>query len=267
MTNGRSATPTAQANAQTWGRGEFFDEYHTRDLRPVEVDVFLRYHEDLTGRVLELGCGAGRVTGYLAEMAHEVHAIDMSPVMLDYSRKTWPQVTFHKRDITELDDFETGSFDAILAPCNMLDVLTDAERRAELDELHRLLADDGLLFMSSHNRGYVPNLRTPRMVNTRRPRAFVDDVRKLRMRERNRRRLLPLEEHRDDYEIINDGAYDFTLLHYFVFRDAQERQFSEHGFELLECMDLEGRPVGPGEKAPDVVELHYVARARSGPGR
>jgi hypothetical protein len=77
----------------------------------------------------------------------------------------------------------------------------------------------------------------------------------------NRRRLMPFERNEPNYAILNDVSQDFSALHYYITRDAQARQLTDHGFELLECIDLEGRRVEPGETARQCSELHYVARA------
>jgi hypothetical protein len=79
---------------------------------------------------------------------------------------------------------------------------------------------------------------------------------------RNHRRLAPQQADRADYAIRNDPAHEYSLLHYYIGRDAQARQLDELGFDLLECLDLDGRTVAPGEDAPESGELHYVARAR-----
>jgi SAM-dependent methyltransferase len=256
-----TSAPTA-VNTQVWASGNFFDEYHSRDLRPVEADILLRYREELSGRVLELGCGAGRVSGYLVELAREAHGLDISPRMLDYCRHTWPQGHWHEGNFNDLSMFEDGSIDALFATCNILDILTDDERGEMLDKIHRVIAPDGLLMMSAHNLGYVPRLRTPTSVRAQlaHPRAFAIDVARMPRRIRNRRRLLPLEQRGPGWALLNDGVYDFSMLHYFIARDAQEQQLREHGFELLECLDLEGRRVEPGADASETVELHYVAR-------
>ena len=82
-------------------------------------------------------------------------------------------------------------------------------------------------------------------------------------RRRNRKRLGPLQRRGDGYAIINDSAHDYALLHYYIGRDDQARQLRETGYELLECLDADGRPVGPGAPHPDPW-LHYVARIRIG---
>jgi hypothetical protein len=40
---------------------------------------------------------------------------------------------------------------------------------------------------------------------------------------------------------------DYALLHYYIGCDDQERQLADVGFELLECLDLEARPVEAGQ--------------------
>jgi hypothetical protein len=50
-------------NADVWAHGDFVKDYAWKDLRPAEARLFELHREQLSGRVLELGCGAGRVTG------------------------------------------------------------------------------------------------------------------------------------------------------------------------------------------------------------
>jgi SAM-dependent methyltransferase len=249
-----------------WARRDLVKKYATRDLRPAEVMLLARYREALSGRVLELGCGAGRLTGYLAELAAAVHAIDVSPAMLDHCRQTYPQVSFEQRDLRDLSAFEAGSFEVIVAPYNVLDVLNDDDRRRALDEARRILTPDGLLMLSSHNRAAAHLIVDSLRLRSYSPlRAAIVLARLPRWR-RNRRRLLPLQRFEPGYAILNDVAHDFAALHYYITRDAQERQLAEHGFELLECLDEDGRLVEAGADAAESSELHYVARrSRSSP--
>jgi len=144
-----------RANEALWRRTDLVQAYATRTLRPVEVMLLVRYRESLSGRVLELGCGAGRLTGYLAELASTAHGIDISPAMVEHCRRAYPRAAFSERDLRDLSMFEAGSFDAIVASYNVIDVLDDEHRRGVLDGLHRLLVPDGLLIFSTHNRDYA----------------------------------------------------------------------------------------------------------------
>jgi len=250
----------ARVNEELWSRTDLVKAYATRDLRPVEVMLLVRYREALAGRVLELGCGAGRLTGYVAEIASAAHGVDISPVMIEYCRRAYPRATFSEGDLSDLSEFEPGSFDVIVATYNVIDVLGDAGRRAVLDGLHQVLATDGIVIMSTHNRAYATRLAESLRLRGRSPLGVAINLMRMPRWLRNRRRLLPLERNEPSYAILNDISHDFSALHYYIWRDAQERQFAEHGFELLECLDLDGHPAADDDDAADCPELHYVAR-------
>jgi SAM-dependent methyltransferase len=250
-----------RTNAEIWAEDDFVEFYASRELRPVETMLLARHRDELAGRVLELGCGAGRLTGHLIELAEAVHGLDLSGAMIRYCRRTYPRASFSEGDLRDLSRFGQGSFDAVLAPYNVLDVLGDDERREVLAEIRRVVVAGGLLIMSSHNREYAPRLGFAIRVLLGSPRRPGASIRKLPRRVRNRRALRPLERSETGYSIRNDEAHDFSLLHYYISRDAQERQLTEQGFELIECLDLDGRIVAPHGSAARCPELHYVARA------
>jgi len=251
----------ARLNNEFWARGECVEFYATAELRALEAILLGRYRDALGGRVLELGCGAGRLTGHLCELAQLVHGVDLSPAMVAYARASYPRATFSVGDLCDLSWLDSGSFDVVAAPFNVLDVLGDAGRCRVLDEIHRILADGGLLIMSAHNWGYTPPRgATARALYIGDPHEPIASVRRLPRRLRNRRRLRPLQWTGDRKAIINDEAHDFSVLHYYISRDAQEEQLRDRGFGLLECRDLDGHLVEAGEAAARCSELHYVAR-------
>jgi SAM-dependent methyltransferase len=228
--------------------------------------ILSSYREPLAGRVLELGCGAGRLTGHVIELGGQVHAVDISPAMVAYCQKTYPGAQFSVGDLSDLSSFAASSYDAVLGPFNVIDVLGEDARLEFLRDVHGLLAPGGLLVVSSHNRAFAsrPITRLRKLVrlwvgNPRRPTATI---RNLPRRLANHRRLRRLESSEEGYAIVNDEAHDFSLLHYYITADAQRRQLEQTGFECLECLDLDGRAVAAGEPAAHCSELHYVARPR-----
>ena len=80
-----------RANARMWSSARRVHAYETAGLRPAEVVVLERLSDDLTGRVLEVGCGAGRVTGHLARISDDLHAFDISAAMLESARRSYPR--------------------------------------------------------------------------------------------------------------------------------------------------------------------------------
>jgi SAM-dependent methyltransferase len=250
----------AERNARTWTRRRFVRHYLATDLRPVEARLLDEHAEAFGGRVLELGCGTGRVTGHLAARAAHVDALDISAHMLDVARDRYPQVAFHEGDMTELSGFADGAFDAVVAPCNVIDVLDDARRRALLRDARRLLAADGVLVFSSHNRARIPLLKEPWQLPTHDPLAFANAVARLPVRMRNHRRLQRHAVRAADYDILNDSAHDWSLLQYYISPAGQRGQLADCGLELEGCFALDGTPVDEHDPPPETPELHYVAR-------
>jgi SAM-dependent methyltransferase len=249
-----------EASERVWGSGGLLRRYRGRTLRPAERALFDRYAGSLTGRVLELGCGGGRLTAHLVELAKSVHGVDIAEAMVEHCRRAYPQATFSRGDLRDLSGFDNHSWDAIVAGFAVIDILGDDERRRFLDEVHRILRPDGVFIFSTHNLACAPLLRGPfRSITAATPVAFVSQLLRIPRSLRNRRRLLPWQQVGSDHAILNDAAHDFSLLHYYITRDDQERQLARHGLLLRECLRLDAQPVGPGESATGWHELHYAA--------
>ncbi len=275
MPNESPNTPSVQAqhNLSEWGQGKHLAMYDNLVLTPVEVNIFVRYRDQLSGRVLDLGCGAGRVLAHLAMIGADAYGIDLSPKMVERCRQHVPEASVQVGDVTALAELVDGPFDAIVAPDNLIDVFDDEERRAVLASIHGLLAPDGVFVFSTHDLAWAddnPGRReweeplTPKVVMRKltevAPADVVRSVHRRRAEARNRERLAPLQRRCDDYAIINDFPHDYSLLHYYIRRDDQERQLQDLGYELIDCLDSRGRNVGPGAHG-DTDSLYYVARS------
>jgi len=55
------------------------------------------------GPVADLGCGTGRVAAHLDSLGVDVFGIDLSPVMVDFARRTHPHLRFNVGSMTALD--------------------------------------------------------------------------------------------------------------------------------------------------------------------
>ncbi|MDX6665925.1 MAG: hypothetical protein QOG68_2131 [Solirubrobacteraceae bacterium] len=234
--------------------------YGLRALRPVEALLFNRYRPELAGRVLEIGVGAGTLTRELAALSDHVTGIDIAPGMVEACRAAVPGADIRLGDLSDLSEFGEHAFDVLVAGYNVIDVLGEAERRTALEGWWRVLAPRGLLIVSVHNLHAAADILAPGRILARRPREVAGNVLHRRNRLRNAARLAPFERHEDGWAILVDEAHDHSLLHYYADRDHQARQLEELGFTLLECLDLDGKPVPPGDSAVRSPELHYVAR-------
>ncbi len=268
----RRASRQSEWNAREWASGKHLETYANQILSPVEVQILVRHRETLTGRVLDLGCGAGRMLSYLVMLGAEAHGIDLAPAMVEHCRRMLPKADVRVGDVAELRGCVEGMFDAVIAPDNLLDVFDDGERRQVLGSVREVLADGALFVFSSHDLGWLQENPGPRPweeSSSRRtltklleasPAQVIRALGNRREIARNRRRLGPLQQRRTDHAIVNDFPHNYSLLHYYIRRDDQERQLEACGFELVECLAADGRRVPAGGYGISD-SLYYVARA------
>lgn len=86
-------------------------------------------------RVLDAGCGQGRVGGHLAAMGHEVLGVDLDPVLVEAARRNHPAATWLVGDLAELDLPAHGiaeGFDVIVCAGNVLTFVAVDTRREVL---------------------------------------------------------------------------------------------------------------------------------------
>jgi len=253
-----------EAGVEFWRDSDLVGAYDRSDLRPVEAFLLERYRDALSGRVLEIGVGAGRVTRYLCPIASELHGIDISPAMVRRASKACPDATIVVRDLREIGVYGHEVFDAVVASFNVIDVLDHADREHLFDALARIMAPKGVLLFSSHNRAAIGTVHGPLA-------QLLDDLEHLRLkrtvagvvrlprRVSNRARMRSLEHEGPTYSIVNDNAHDYALAQYYIDRDEQARQLERHGLRLEACYDLSGSPVPEGTFAERATELSYVA--------
>jgi ubiquinone/menaquinone biosynthesis C-methylase UbiE len=97
-----------------WARTYDTDANTTRDL---DAEVLRQSALAIDGRdVLEVGCGTGKNTGWLAERARRVIAMDFSPGMLEVARGRVPleRVTLIQHDIRERWPVDDASVDLVI---------------------------------------------------------------------------------------------------------------------------------------------------------
>ena len=100
------------------------------------------------GRVLDVGCGAGRVALELQRRGHEVVGIDPSPLAVDVCRRRGVGDA-RVLGLRDLDD-SLGRFDTVVMFGNNFGLFGDARKaRARLRRLHRVTSDGARILASS----------------------------------------------------------------------------------------------------------------------
>src|SRR5699024_778523 len=104
-------------------------------------------------RILDAGCGSGRVGGYLARAGHTVTGVDLDPHLIEVARADHPEASWEGGNLAELELPE--QFDLAVCDGNVL-TCPAAERRPALARLAAHLAAEGRLVVGfGLDRGYA----------------------------------------------------------------------------------------------------------------
>jgi len=108
--------------------------------------------------MLDLGVGAGRTARHFAPLARSYLGLDYSHAMIQQCARLLPGVAFQVADVRSLDFLEDESYDFVLFSYNGIDHLGVSERNNVLCSLRRILRPRGILFFSTHNTNFIPQL-------------------------------------------------------------------------------------------------------------
>jgi SAM-dependent methyltransferase len=192
---------------------------------------FVQRHCAPPGRLIDLGCGTGRLLIPLAQQGYRVLGVDLSEEMLRVvgARAAEAGVVVHrlKANLVELDGLADWSFDYGVCLFSTLGMLhgADARRRA-LGHAHRLLRPGGKFVLHVHNRWF--NVWDPQG----RKWLLASAIRTLLGQEPAGDRTMP----------VHQGVAGLTL-HLFTRREAV-RLVQDVGFRLLEVQPVSLRPDG-----------------------
>jgi SAM-dependent methyltransferase len=98
--------------------------------------------------ILDLGCGNGKNSHYIAEQGlnNKITGIEISETALSFAKNLVPNGDFIKQSIGTPLNFPDAYFDIILDVTSS-NSLNESERTIYLKEIHRLLKPDGYFFL------------------------------------------------------------------------------------------------------------------------
>jgi SAM-dependent methyltransferase len=78
------------------------------------LGTFAELVQTEAGPVADIGCGPGRITAHLDSLGLAAFGIDLSPQMVEVSRRTYPHLRFDEGSMSALD-LEDGSLSGVVA--------------------------------------------------------------------------------------------------------------------------------------------------------
>ncbi|MDP9094625.1 MAG: class I SAM-dependent methyltransferase [Actinomycetota bacterium] len=96
-------------------------------------------------RVLDAGCGTGRVAVRLAELGYDCVGVDADEAMLAQASLTSPGLRWVRSDLVHLRGAELGRFDLVIAAGNVIPLLDRGTEAQVVSNLAGSLAPDGVL--------------------------------------------------------------------------------------------------------------------------
>jgi ubiquinone/menaquinone biosynthesis C-methylase UbiE len=136
---------------------DYYEELWERlpeDLNPPDLPLrrsFARAEIASQDRVLDLGCGAGDLTGDLAGMAASVVGVDVAEAALRRARRRHPGIPFLRAELDAALPLDDNAFDVVWSS-EVIEHVADTARW--LSEVRRVLRPGGRLLLTtpSHDR-------------------------------------------------------------------------------------------------------------------
>ena len=155
MPKARSPKPEVTQPSQGWqgwdAYADFYDWENAQTLDRRDVRFWQDLARRIDGKVLELGCGTGRVTLPVARTGARIFGVDRSAEMLSHARRRTSRARLTRKpslvraDIRSLPFRESTRFDLVMAPYGILQSLVrESDLKATLASVARVLSTGGV---------------------------------------------------------------------------------------------------------------------------
>ncbi len=151
------------ARARAAGKAGWADDSEYERFKNGILASFRRSNAPKSGRLLEIGCGAGNMTLWFAQMGYEAYGVDTTPRAIEWARERNEQATtkadFRLEDAAELRSFPESHFDLVIDG-RCLHWIYGEGRQRILQTVRRVLRPHGLLLVCSQC-GDPKNIESP----------------------------------------------------------------------------------------------------------
>lgn len=141
---------TYKETFKTWNKIAqlYEDTFMDLDLYNDTYDVFCDSIKKDNANILEIGCGPGNITRYIAtrNTSFKIHAIDVSKKMIELAKKNNPNTDFQVMDCRDLHVIQ-NLFDAIICGFT-IPYLSKSDCSKLISDCNKLLKENGVFYIS-----------------------------------------------------------------------------------------------------------------------
>lgn len=126
----------------------YVDRFRTLAQEGADLEGEARFVDAMVergSRILDAGCGPGRLSGALVARGHTVVGLDADPVLVEAARADHPGATYDVVDLSELtlDDVGGEPVDLVVSAGNVLVFVAPGTERTVLDNLCAVVRPGG----------------------------------------------------------------------------------------------------------------------------
>ncbi len=130
----------------------YADQMRVSPLAAADV-AFCEHAFPTPGKLIDLGCGTGRLCVHFAAKGYECIGVDLSEDMLAKARENEPRVKWVKGNLVELSELPAASFNYAACLFSTLGMVRGNDNRAKVvANAFRLLKPGGRFVLHVHNR-------------------------------------------------------------------------------------------------------------------
>lgn len=200
------------------------------------LDYFVKVKKEFhVPRVLDLGCGEGRLTAFIGEFAH-TDGIELSQNAVDKANKLYPHVNYFQGNVLEYN-FDEDKYDVLISQ-EVIEHIQEQEKY--IDICHKVLKKGGYLILTTPNKR-VLNYMVDGEKWSNQPIEKVLSPKKLKGLVSNKFKILDYDSivlnfgDMGYFKIIN-SRYIIGIFNRLGLKKFRERILGKLGFGLHQCV-------------------------------